>query len=509
MAGAKIVSVSEIAKHNTETDCWIVVDGTVYDITDFAPSHPGGPGIIHKYAGHDATKAYSEIHAASIIKEGLAEDKVKGILDTSTITDEWAKPPQSEKPQQDRDENQKAPLETLLNADDFEYAAKATATAKTWAFYSSADTSLVTRDANASLYSKIWFRPRVMRNVTKISTATTILGHKVNAPIMISPAAMAKLIHPDGELAMGRAAASRNIIQSISTNASFAAGDIVGQEETKDHPFFFQLYIDRNRANTERLLKKIHKSGNITAIMVTTDAAAAGKREADERVRADESLSNPMRSDKAKNDKKGGGYGRIFGSFIDPALCWNDLAWLRNHTKLPLLLKGVMSADDVALAIQHGLDGVMLSNHGGRNLDTSPPPILVLLECHARFPEIFDHHPAVAQKNGKRPFTILVDGGVRRGADILKCICLGAVACGLGRPFLFATSYGQEGVESLIDILEDELRTAMSNCGIMSLEQAGPELVNTGQLDHMVVKSRMHPYARDWRERGMGSRSKL
>jgi L-lactate dehydrogenase (cytochrome) len=308
MAGGKQVSISEIAKHNTETDCWIVVDGIVYDITDFAPNHPGGPGIIYKYAGHDGTKAYTEIHAASIIKEGLAEDKVKGTLDTSTITDEWAKPPQSEKPKRDRDDSEKPPLESLINANDFEYAAKATATAKTWAFYSSADTSLVTRDANASLYSKIWFRPRVMRNVAKVSIATTILGHKVDAPIMISPAAMAKFIHPDGELAMGRAAAAKKIIQSISINASYAVDDIVGQQGTKDHPFFFQLYVDRKRANSERLLQKIHSSGNITAIMVTTDAAAPGKREADERIRADEGLSNPMHTNQAKNDKKGGGY---------------------------------------------------------------------------------------------------------------------------------------------------------------------------------------------------------
>ena len=308
MAGGQKISVSEIAKHNTDTDCWIVVDGTVYDITDFAPEHPGGPGIIYKYAGRDATKAYSEIHAASIIKEGLAADKIKGNLDTNTITDEWAKPLEH-KPKQDRDESEKPPLETLINANDFEYAAKATATAKTWAFYSSADTSLVTRDANASLYSKIWFRPRVMRDVSKVSTATTVLGHKVNAPIMISPAAMAKLIHPDGELAMGRAAANRNIVQSISTNASFAASDIVGQPSTKKHPFFFQLYVDRKRSSTEKLLEKIHACPNITAIMVTTDAAAPGKREADERVRADEGLSNPMHTNKAKNDKKGGGYG--------------------------------------------------------------------------------------------------------------------------------------------------------------------------------------------------------
>lgn len=500
MARGNSVSVSEIIKHNTDTDCWICVDGIVYDITEFAPNHPGGPHIIYKYAGKDATRAYSEIHAPSIIREGLAESRLIGTLDTSTITDEWSISPQNEKSKVNHDVSEKPPLHTLINANDFEYAAKATASAKTWAFYSSADTSLVTRDANASLYSKIWFRPRVMRDVSKVSTATTVLGHKVNAPIMISPAAMAKLIHPDGELAMGRAAASQNIIQSISTNASFAVGDIVSQKATKDHPFFFQLYVDRKRSSTEHLLRKIHANPNITAIMVTTDAAAAGKREADERVRADEGLSNPMHANKAKNDKKGGGYGRLMGSFIDPALCWDDLAWLRSQTKLPLMLKGIMSADDVMLALQRGLEGVMLSNHGGRNLDTSPPPILVLLECHARFPEIFEHHPAVAERNMKKSFTILVDGGIRRGADILKCICLGAVACGLGRPFLYATNYGKEGVESLIEILQDELKTAMSNCGITRLEQAGPELVNTGQLDAMVGKSRMHPYANDWRE---------
>ena len=313
---------------------------------------------------------------------------------------------------------------------------------------------------------------------------------------------MARLIHPDGELAMARACAARGIIQCISTNASYSALDIASTTPT--HPFFFQLYVDRQRHKSEALLRKLHSDAkNIRAIYVTVDAASAGKREADERVRADESLSSPMVNNAAKNDKKGGGLGRIMGNFIDPGLCWDDVAWLRRQTALPLLLKGVMSADDVKMALDHGLDGVMLSNHGGRNLDTSPPPVLVLLECHRRFPDVFttdvERDPGGGGGGTRRSVEIHVAGGIRRGADILKCLCLGATGVGIGRSFLYATGYGQEGVEHLIEILQDELRVAMSNVGITRLEDAGPHLVNTGDLDHLVPGTGMHPYVKDWR----------
>lgn len=172
---------------------------------------------------------------------------------------------------------------------------------------------------------------------------------------------------------------------------------------------------------------------------MTVDAAWPGKREADERVKADENLSVPMSPSQAKNDKKGGGLGRVMAGFIDPGLTWDDLVWVRKHTHLPVCLKGVMSADDAILAMQAGLDGILLSNHGGRNLDTSPPSIITLLELQKRCPEIFDR------------MEIYVDSGIRRGSDILKAICLGATAVGMGRSMLFATNYGQDGVEHLID----------------------------------------------------------
>jgi len=496
------ISVSEISAHNKDTDCWIVVDGQVWDITKFAPEHPGGPGIIYKYAGRDASKKYNETHSPAIIKNNLPADAFKGTIDQSTITEEWTSPPPSETPKaKPSSPSEKPPLESLINAYDFELAAQHSATAKTWAFYSSACNDLITKDLNASLFNKVLFRPRVMRRVDRIDTQTTILDIPVSFPLMVSPAAMARLIHPDGELAIGRATKEKSVLQCISNNASYSAGEIVSQPEVKDYPFFFQLYVDRQRHKSETLLRQIHQHKNIRGIFVTTDAAAAGKREADERVKADESIQNPMMTTNAKNDKKGGGYGRLMGNFIDPNLNWEDLAWLRKHTKLALVLKGIMSADDVRLALDHGLEGVVLSNHGGRNLDTSPPALLVLLEIHARFPEIItQHHPhSEAVRSGiSRPFSIFVDGGIRRGTDILKLVCLGAVAAGIGRPALFSTAYGQEGVEQLIDILKDEFEVGMRNNGITSIDRCTPEYVNTGAIDKYVVKRRGHPYAVAW-----------
>lgn len=203
--------------------------------------------------------------------------------------------------------------------------------------------------------------------------------------------------------------------------------------------FFFQLYVNRDRERSAALLRRCSANRNIKAIFVTVDAAWPGKREADERVKANENLSVPMAPGKAANDKQGGGLGRLMAGSIDPGLTWEDLKWVRQHTDKPVCLKGVMSADDALLAMQAGLDGILLSNHGGRNLDSSPPSIITLLEIHRRCPEVFD------------AMEVYVDSGIRRGTDILKAVCLGARAVGMGRSMLFATNYGQEGVEHLID----------------------------------------------------------
>jgi L-lactate dehydrogenase (cytochrome) len=314
---------------------------------------------------------------------------------------------------------------------------------------------------------------------------------------------MAKLIHPDGELAIARACESKGLMQGVSNNASFPLKEITAAGPGAS--YFFQLYVNWDREKSAVLLRECSANPQVKAVFITVDAAWPGKREADERVRADESLSVPMSPSTAHNDNKGGGLGRVMSGYIDPGVTWQDVAWARKHTHLPLVLKGVMSADDAMMAMEAGLDGILLSNHGGRNLDTSPPSIITLLELHKRCPEIFDK------------MEIFVDSGIRRGTDILKAVCLGATAVGMGRSVLFAANYGQEGVEHLFDskshlsfplhgcvriinwlpiVMRDELEGAMRLIGITTLEEASPEFVHTGAIDHLVPDSASHPYAR-------------
>ncbi|KAI4245112.1 MAG: hypothetical protein L6R40_002711 [Gallowayella cf. fulva] len=488
MAEPKLLSTQQIAEHNTAKDLWIVVDGQVWDMTEFAPEHPGGIGIILQYAGQDASRPYNEVHAPSLLNKTLTSSKLVGTLDTSTISDDWAKPPPQENPKVQL-KNEKPPLFTLLSTHDFEAVAEKTLAPKTWAFYSSAATDLVTHKANQTLFDRIWFRPRVLRNIKTRDTRARIMGQEVELPIMCSPAAMAKLVHPDGEKAIARGCQNKGIIQCVSTNASFPIDDIAGAlspTQGDPPPIFFQLYVSKTRSNSEALLHQVWDLG-IRTVFLTVDSPLAGKREADERVRMDDDQQGiPMMTGAGKpmNDKRGGGLGRLTGSFIDEALDWSDLPWLRRHWKGRVVLKGVMCAEDASRAAAEGLEGIVLSNHGGRNLDTSPPAILILLDLQLNAPHVFER------------LEVYVDGGIRRGTDILKAICLGATAVSLGRPFLYSLNYGPEGVEYLIDMLKDELSVAMALVGITSLDQAHPGLVNTNDLDYLVPTTEGHPYAR-------------
>lgn len=438
--------------------------------------------MILRYAGQDATKAYSDIHSPAIVTNTLSPACFKGNLDRSTITSAWTQETLPTNSAQAVPDKAKPPLHTILNANDFELASAQSASAKTHAFYSTASTDCWTRDANLSMLQRIWFRPRVLRDVASIDTSTTILGIPVRVPIFICPSGLAKMIHPEGEKALARAAQSSGILQIISSNASFPAGEIIKQ--APGYPFMFQLYVNRDRKKSEQLIKQVEAQG-LRAIFVTVDAAGRGKRESDERLRVDEFTINPLTGEK----KRGVGLTKIAGSYIDQALTWEDIAWIRSLTKLPILLKGIQTAADAKLAMQHNVDGILLSNHGGRNLDYSPPSILLLLEMHKQCPEIFS------------TMEVFVDGGFRRGGDILKAICLGAKAVGLGRSFLFALNYGQEGAEQLVEILRDEMESAMKLLGVRSLEECHPGLVNTRDVDFLVPEGEGHDYARKWRVR--------
>jgi L-lactate dehydrogenase (cytochrome) len=434
------ISVEELAKHNTVDDAWIVINGTVWDVTEFAPRHPGGAEIINEYLGGDSTNAYNEVHGPSVVTKSLDASKNKGPLDEATITDEWRKKQADKHESETPEAGDRPPLDAIINLHDFESAAKKAHSKKTWAFQMTAANDCFTRDANADFYRRIWFRPRVLVGVKDVDTSTTILGQKFKVPIFSSPAALAKLSHPEGERALARGLAASGTTIVACNNASYSFSEIA-EVLPKDHPIFYQLYVNRDRAVTEKLVREVSKNPNLKAITVTVDLPVVGKREDDERVKIEATYkpSKNMQVQKVSRDKKGSGLARATGSFIDPDLKWKDITWLKSITDVPIFVKGIQSAADARKALDYGCAGIYISNHGGRAVDTAQPSLVTLLECQANCPEVLEQ------------MEVWIDGGVRRGTDVLKAICLGASGVLLGRPFLYAVGYGQEGVEHAVE----------------------------------------------------------
>lgn len=434
------VSVEELSKHNTVDDAWIVINGTVWDVTEFAPQHPGGAEIITEYLGGDATNAYNEVHGPSLAAKHLDKSKNKGALDESTITAEWRDRQADKHESATADEGERPPLDAIINLHDFEGAAKKAHSKKTWAFQMTAANDCFTRDANADFYRRIWFRPRVLVGVKDVDTSTTILGDRYKVPIFSSPAALAKLSHPEGERALARGLAAAGSTIVACNNASFSFAEIA-EVLPEHHPLFYQLYVNRDRAVTEKLVREVSRNPNLRAITVTVDLPVVGKREDDERVKIDASYrpSKAMQVQTVARDNKGSGLARATGSFIDPDLNWDDIGWLRTLTDVPIFVKGIQCAADARKALEYGCAGIYISNHGGRAVDTAQPSIVTLLECQANCPEVLEQ------------MEVWIDGGIRRGTDVLKAICLGASGVLLGRPFLYAVGYGQEGVEHAVE----------------------------------------------------------
>ncbi|KAK3378398.1 FMN-dependent dehydrogenase [Podospora didyma] len=400
----------------------------------------------------------------------------------------------------------KPPLHTLISIHDFAAAAAVSFAPKAYAFVSSAATDCHTHAANSSSYAAIGLRPRVLRDVSgPINIRTSMLSRAVSSPTFCAPTSLGNLVHPDGERALGRACKDLGIAQVVSTSASFPLDHILHAirthntaGKTEEHPIFFQLYVDKIRTNSARLLAHAATLG-IAGVFLTVDAPIPGKREADERVQADESIVSPMSGVKAANDGSGGGLGRIMGKFLDASMSWGaDISWLRSclPPNTPIILKGIQTAADAMRAADAGVDAIVLSNHGGRSLDTSPPTILVLLELQRVCPQVFDK------------LQVFIDGGINRGTDVFKALCLGATAVGVGRGMLYGLNYGEEGVKRVVGILNDELETTMRMCGVTSLDELHPGLLNTRAVDHLIPEtaSEEHPYA-NWRR--STARSKL
>ena len=308
---------------------------------------------------------------------------------------------------------------------------------------------------NRTAFDELLLKPRVLRDVSNLDTTLELFGQKMEHPILLAPAAYHKLFHKQGELATVRGAGKAAATLVVSSFATIALEEIA---RAATAPLWFQLYMPPDRAISKDLVQRAEGAG-YRAICMTVDLPVLGVRNREMRTgfglprgaqRANLSRYKTAMVSAAHFDETGATI-----ATLDASLTWKDLEWVRSLTKLPVLLKGILAPEDARLAAEHGAAGIIVSNHGARNLDTTPATIEVL-------PRIMEAVPA--------HFPVLLDGGVRRGTDVVKALALGARAVLIGRPYLWALAvHGEAGVERTVRILLDELRSVMALCGRASL----------------------------------------
>jgi isopentenyl diphosphate isomerase/L-lactate dehydrogenase-like FMN-dependent dehydrogenase len=419
-----------------------VLYGNVYDVTEFLPSHPGGSKTILQLAGQDATEAYDPVHPPGTLEENLKPSAKLGRIDKATFLKQKA-----ESTDQSQSNDGPVNLENLLNLDEIEEVATRKISKKAWAYYYSASDDLVSKSFNNTVYKSILLRPRIFVDCIKCDLSTTLLGHPVGIPLYVSPSAMARLAHPDGEWGIAQGISKFGGLQIVSNNASMTPEQIV-EGLAPGQIFGWQLYVQSTRSKSEAMLARINAMPDkYKFIVLTLDAPVPGKREHDEKLQnaaAELPVPSGIKARQEAGDKvgspgPGGGVGKqlFWGTAAD--LKWKPtLAWLAAHTSLPIVLKGLQTHEDAYLAMQCApqVRAIILSNHGGRALDTAPPAVHTLLEIRKYCPEVFSR------------IEVWIDGGIKRGTDVAKALCLGAKAVGIGRAALFGLGAGgKAGVE--------------------------------------------------------------
>ena len=337
------------------------------------------------------------------------------------------------------------------NLAEYEAAAREALTPAAYDYYAGGAEDELTLRWNRASFEQFMLRPRVLVDVSRIDTSVTVLGARIAAPVLLAPTAFQRLAHPDGERATARAARSTGTILVASTLSTCSIEEIAADAGV----LWLQLYVFRDRAITRALVERAEAVG-CRAICLTLTVPVQGNRERDAR----NGFALPVGVEMANflglrqagfPDAAGSRLNAFIGQEFDPSLSWNSVAWLRSITKLPVVLKGILTPEDGALAVEHGADAVIVSNHGGRQLDGGEPTLLAL--------------PRVASAVAGR-IPVLMDGGVRRGTDVVKAICLGATAVLIARPYLWGLAVGgQGGVEDVIGILRAEIERTMALLG--------------------------------------------
>ena len=291
----------------------------------------------------------------------------------------------------------------------------------------------ITLADNVAAFQRRKFRPRVLVDVSQVSTVTTVLGTPIALPVIVAPVAVQRLAHQEGEEATARAAAAVDTIMCLSSAATCRPGDLTNGKR------WFQVYVWNTRAKTQAAIEEAVAAG-YAALVLTVDVPYLGRRERDMRVgfKVPEQLKVE---------------GEVFGSGFDATMTWRDIEWLRQYG-LPVVIKGIMTGEDAELACEHGAAAVVVSNHGGRQLDGVPASIDVLEEV-------------VEAVRGRAE--VLMDGGIRRGGDVVKALALGARAVMIGRAMLYGlAAAGEAGVADVLRILQEEIRLTFALLGCNS-----------------------------------------
>jgi len=359
------------------------------------------------------------------------------------------------------------PTPPAINLHDYESLARERLPQMVYDYYAGGANDELTVAENVRAWDRLRLRPRVLENVSSVDVSTTVLGHPVAMPVLTAPCGFSMLAHPAGECAVARATAAAGVIQVVSTAATKTLEEVAAAADGRGERWF-QLYCYRDREITRALVERAEAAG-YTALCLTVDVPLLGRREREIRdhfhLPAGITMKNlePYAADLVAAQPEGSALATYANTLWDPSLTWDAIGWLRSITRLPLLVKGILTAEDARRALEQGVAAVIVSNHGGRQLDT------VVSGCEA-LPAVVD---AVAGRG-----EVLVDGGIRRGTHVLKALALGARAVLIGRPYLWGLAVdGEDGVRRVLELLRDELALAMALAGCASVSRIGRTLI--------------------------------